>query len=164
MARITLKPEDLTVLVDTRENTPFDLSVFGFKCERATLKTGDYSLKGLEHQVVIERKSLPDLLGCICQQRERFERELTRLKEFDSRVVIVSASEKVIERGKWKYSKVTPKQVIGSYTGWMAWNIPFIFADNHEKAAKRAAHFLWINAKRHFSLDDSGALVLKEKR
>jgi hypothetical protein len=31
--------------------------------EIGTLDTGDYSLRGLEHVIRIERKSLPDLLG-----------------------------------------------------------------------------------------------------
>lgn len=162
MTRVTIKPSDITIIVDTREQTPFAFEEWGFNTEVGTLKTGDYTVKGLESQVVVERKSLADLLGCIGKGRQRFERELTRMKEFKSRAVVVSASEKEIEAGNYHYSRLTPKQVIGSYTGWMAWNIPFIFAEDHEKAAKRAAHFLWINAKRHLRINKLGEVTTKE--
>lgn len=153
MARKLLRPTDLTVLVDTREQTPFDMTAFGYKKEVATLKTGDYSIKGLESDLVIERKSLSDFLGCVGKGRDRFERELKRMLEFKAKAVVVSASESEIRKGHWHYSKLTPKQVIGSYTGWMTWGIPFIFAPDHVQASNRAGHFLWLFARRHLSLD-----------
>lgn len=162
MARLTIRPEDITILVDTREQTPFDMTEFGFRSEPATLKTGDYTIKGLEDRITVERKSLPDLLGCIGKGRKRFEKELVRMLDFNSRAVVVSASESEIEAGNYQYSRLTPKQVIGSYTGWMVWNIPFIFADDHTKAAKRAAHFLWLYAKRHLKLNKNGELEVKD--
>ena len=35
------------------------------RSERGGLYTGDYSIKGLERFVAIERKSLDDLMGCL---------------------------------------------------------------------------------------------------
>jgi len=154
MVRKLLRPSDLTVIVDTREQTPFDMKQFGFKSEVGTLKTGDYSIKGLETDLVVERKSLSDFLGCVGKGRPRFERELNRMKEFKAKAVVVSSSESEIEEGMWHYSKLTPKQVIGSYTGWMTWGIPFIFARDHCQASKRAAHFLWLFSRRHMSLEE----------
>src|SRR5258707_4196499 len=54
------------LLVDTREQNPFDFSRFagwfsGIK-EKA-LKLGDYSIAGLEDICVVERKGLSDLVG-----------------------------------------------------------------------------------------------------
>ena len=66
-----LKPEAVTAIVDTREQAPFDLSPMG--AERGTLATGDYSVRGLEDLVCLERKALNDLTGCITHDRERFE-------------------------------------------------------------------------------------------
>lgn len=146
--RKVLRPCDVTILIDTREQTPFDFTAFGFKQRRATLKTGDYSVEGLEDKLTVERKSLSDLLGCVGNQRKRFEKELHRMLEFDARAVVVSASESHIAKGGWKYSRLTPKQVIGSYTGWMTWNIPWIFAKDHISAGERAAHFLWLYARK----------------
>ena len=59
-----LKTPRGTVLVDTRERNPLDLSRFeGWfgKVERKALKLGDYSIAGLEEECVVERKDLSDL-------------------------------------------------------------------------------------------------------
>ena len=63
--------EGITAVVDTREQRPLDLTPL--KSVPGTLATGDYSVRGLEHVVAIERKSLDDLLGCIGRDRARFE-------------------------------------------------------------------------------------------
>jgi ERCC4-type nuclease len=68
-----LRPEQVTAIIDTREQLPLDLSPLG--STSGTLATGDYSVKGLEHVVAVERKSLADLLGCVGQHRERFDRK-----------------------------------------------------------------------------------------
>lgn len=85
-----LKPEQVTAIVDTREQTPLDLAPL--TVEVGTLPTGDYSVKGLESIVAIERKSLTDLLGCIGQDRERFEREVMRLLAYPVRAIIIEAT------------------------------------------------------------------------
>ena len=48
--------ENLTAIVDLREQLPLDLSPL--RTIRGTLATGDYSVQGLENIVAIERKSL----------------------------------------------------------------------------------------------------------
>ena len=63
-----LKAEDVTAIIDTREQLPLDLAPLRMK--RGTLATGDYSIKGMEHVVSLERKSLDDLLGCIGHDQE----------------------------------------------------------------------------------------------
>lgn len=76
------------VLVDTREQR---LLVFPTLPSRsAGLVTGDYLAEALEHVVAVERKSVPDLTGSLSSGRERFERELHRLRGFDvPRLLIV---------------------------------------------------------------------------
>src|SRR5712671_6356324 len=85
---------DLTILIDTREQVP--LAFCGFATERATLSTGDYSCVSdgvdLRDVVAIERKSVSDLLGCIGQQRERFERELERMAQLRFRAIVIEAT------------------------------------------------------------------------
>jgi len=51
----------MIILIDTREKLPFQ---FGrdLKTVRTKLEVGDYSLKGLEHAVAVERKSLDDFI------------------------------------------------------------------------------------------------------
>ncbi len=57
------KPERITAVIDTREQTPLTLSPL--LSMRATLTTGDYSVRGLENVIAIERKSLSDLVSCL---------------------------------------------------------------------------------------------------
>ena len=64
-----LKPENIVAIQDTREQRPLDLSPLAV--EIGTLKTGDYSVKGMETIVTIERKGLSDILGCFGGERER---------------------------------------------------------------------------------------------
>ena len=74
------------LLVDTREKTPFDFDgddAFA-NIEHVCLKQGDYSLKGLEHLVSIERKASANELYTNLSQKEfrdRFYAEAKRLSE-----------------------------------------------------------------------------------
>ena len=84
------------VLVDTREQRPLLFSC-RVATERATLDAGDYSLKGLEHLVRIERKGLEDLARCCCKREaERFyagpRSQMRRLRRFRWRWLVVEAT------------------------------------------------------------------------
>ena len=86
-ARKHLLPGDLIALVDTREQRPFDLSPL--QCERASLVTADYTIKGLEDFIAYERKSLSDLVGCVGIDRVRFEKVITRMLSYECRGLVV---------------------------------------------------------------------------
>ena len=62
--------DNFTIIIDSREQTPWDFTN-GPECERGTLSTGDYSIKGLEDFIAIERKELEDFIGCCGRQRDR---------------------------------------------------------------------------------------------
>ena len=85
-----IRPEQITAVIDTREQMPLDLAPL--RVEIATLTTGDYSVKGLEHVIAIERKSLSDALSCIGQQRERFDKEIQRMLAYPTRAVVVETT------------------------------------------------------------------------
>ena len=60
-----LKAPRATVLVDSREQNPFDFSRFNgwfAGVEKKALKLGDYAIAGLEDRCVVERKDLSDLV------------------------------------------------------------------------------------------------------
>jgi hypothetical protein len=75
--------EKFTVVKDTREQQGWNFHV-GKACagmEVGTLKTGDYSLRGLETLLTIERKgSVEEFAGNVTQAR--FERELERMRDY----------------------------------------------------------------------------------
>ena len=142
-----LKPEQVTAVIDTREQIPLGLSPL--RTVRDTLVTGDYSVRGLEHVVAIERKSLPDLLGCVGTARERFEREVQRLLAYPVRALVVEGSWLDVEHGEWR-TRVTPAAVIGSLLGWIAARLPVVIAGDHERAGRYVARMLHIAANRRW--------------
>ena len=86
----------MIVVIDSREQHPLSFSS-AVQTEVAALPIGDYSIKGLEDDVVIERKSLGDLLGSITHERERFGKELRKMRaaRFASRPIAFSRSRTV---------------------------------------------------------------------
>ena len=73
-----------------REQTPWIFPEY--ETEPGTLLAGDYSLAGLTELVAIERKSLPDLCGCVTTDRECFKRALERLRGYSCKAVIIEAT------------------------------------------------------------------------
>ena len=82
------------VLIDTRERAPLSFSRFpnwiaGEK--RKTLRVGDYSVEGMEHLLIVERKSLTDLITTLMQQRSRFFEMCEKLTKYRWRALLVEA-------------------------------------------------------------------------
>ncbi|NLF71670.1 MAG: hypothetical protein GX575_21785 [Candidatus Anammoximicrobium sp.] len=153
-----LTPEQITAIIDTREQAPLHLAPLA--TVTATLSSGDYSVKGLEHVVAIERKSLPDLLACCGRERERFEREVQRLLAYPVRALIVEATWADIEQGGWR-SEITPQAALGSLLGWMAAGLPVVMAGDHERAGRYAARLLFTAARRRWR--ENRELIVNEK-
>ena len=149
-----LRPEEVTAVVDTREQTPLDLSPL--QTAASTLTTGDYSLAGLEGIVAVERKSLDDLLACVGRERARFDREVQRLLAYPTRCLVVEATWPDLEAGDWR-SKVTPAAAVGSVLGWIASGLPVVMAGDHQRAGRYVARLLFTAARRRWR--ESRALV-----
>lgn len=152
--RRQLKPEYVTAIIDTREQRPLDL--FPLKTIRATLQSGDYQIQGLSPAsgIVIERKSLPDLLQCVGRERERFSRELERLLAFRTRYLVIESTWQQCESGLWLTqgkSQVHPNSVIGSLLGWMEMGIPVLMAGDHERAGRFVARLIFTAARRRWA-------------
>ena len=145
---LSIKPEQLTAVIDSREKAPLDLTPL--RVESGTLATGDYSLVGLEQFVAVERKSLPDLLGCIGRDRARFDREVQRLLAYPVRALVVEACWAEIEIGRWTRSRITPQAAIGSLLGWIAIGLPVIMCGDHERAGRYVARLLFTAARRRW--------------
>lgn len=110
----------LCIIQDTREQAPYT-----FACitppplvEVATLTSGDYSIKGLEDHIAIERKSLIDLFGTVGRGRDRFERELERLAKMRFAAVVIEADLHIIATRPPARSKLHPKVVVRSIAAW----------------------------------------------
>ncbi len=137
-----LPPESVAVLVDNREQQPWDLAPL--RMETGTLQSGDYSLSadGWRDLIRVERKSLPDLIGVVGAGRERFEREIERLQAFPTRVLIVEADWADIDAGHWR-GNVTPKTVRNSLGSWMVRGVNVVLAGNRARAQEIARELLY---------------------
>jgi DNA excision repair protein ERCC-4 len=147
-----IKPESLTAIIDTREQLPLDLSPL--QTELGTLATGDYSIKGLESYIAIERKSAMDMYGCLGGERERFERELQRMLAYPCRAVVVEAGWQYWENCGWQAehprSGLTAASAIGSLLGWIEMGIPIVMAYDHARAGRFVSRLLFISARRRY--------------
>ncbi len=96
------------LLVDTREKKPLQFS--HLPAEPATLYTGDYSVKGLEEYFAVERKSLADLAGSLTRERDRFMREMHRLRGYPCAYLLIVGDEiemqRLIAQGRLKLHQV----------------------------------------------------------
>ena len=144
------------VLVDTREKEPFPLYVnhpnwIGGE-RRETLKTGDYTLEGMESLLCLERKSLADLVACTVTYRRRFIASCSRLARFTWKAIIVEATFEDIKGGFEPFdipSDVHPNSVCGTLDAIEAkFGIPIIYTSTvQDLATERAASWL----SKHFT-------------
>ena len=135
----------MQILIDTREQRPLDFARYEADVERATLATADYSLQGLETIVGIERKSESDLLGSLTQGRDRFERELARLRSYQLRAVVCETSWLLLARGEYR-SRMPPHACLQSIIGLsLRYETPFLLVETQEAAAYTVFHLF-----RHF--------------
>jgi DNA excision repair protein ERCC-4 len=134
-------------ICDKREQCPAVIDPW--RVVRATLDTGDYSISSLETVVCVERKSEGDFLSCCGTERERFQREIDRMRGFPHKVLVVETTLDRINAGNWR-SQITPAQAMGSLIGWAADGIPFFLAGDHEAAGKFISRFLFIAFRRRW--------------
>lgn len=76
-----------TILVDSREKTPWTFKRFKCKVRRAKLKVGDYSVYGYKDVIVVERKSFKDFLSSL--KRGTLDRQIEKLAEVERVMILV---------------------------------------------------------------------------
>lgn len=128
----------MRIVVDSREQAPFRFGrpkYHDVEVEEGALPTGDYSVAGFEDRVAVERKSLEDLIGCLMNDnRERFERELTRARPYDLFCVVVEASMEEIRNHQYR-SLMKPRAVLQSMAAFQVrYRVPFAFCGNRAGA------------------------------
>lgn len=144
------------VLVDTREREPFPLHAnhpnwIGGE-QRIALKTGDYTMEGMESLLALERKSLADLVACTVTYRRRFLTACARLARFRWKAILVEATFEDIKGGFEAFdipSGVHPNAVCGTLDAIEAkFGIPVIYTSTIQNlATERAASWL----SKHFT-------------
>lgn len=136
------------VIVDSREQRPFAFSGYPVTVEVGTLEAGDYSLAGFARRIAVERKSLQDLAGCLGTDRERFERELTRLRGYDFAAVVVETPAIALRQGRYlgRLDAGAAWQSVLAFS--MRYRIPFWFC-----ADRADAEAVTYDILRHYARD-----------
>ncbi len=135
-----------TIIVDTREQTPLPIT---FRTITSGLSTGDYSVVGLEDDFTVERKSLSDLYGSLTSGRERFSRELQRMRAFSFARLLIVGSVHEIEQGAARHRGMNPKSVIHSLHAIEARGVPVVFAQSPAAAAALVEGWAFWRAREH---------------
>lgn len=142
----SLEMENLTAIYDTREGDGHVWNLAPMQMAKGKLCTADYSVKGLEDLVRVERKSLPDFLMCVGRERERFDREMIRLRGFKYRAVVVECTWEEILAGHWR-SKIHPNAVRMSAMSWERRGVPIHFLGKPDFCATWVREFLFSVAR-----------------
>ncbi len=147
-----------TILVDGQEKAPYRFN--GIRgdagqqhrpiivtTEWVHLKTADYSIRGLENQVVVERKSLSDLYKTLGQHRDRFEREHERMLEIvnggGSAIVVIEADWETAIHWPPQRSQLPPKVVFRTAVSWqIRYRVPWHFLPDRRFAELFTFRFL----------------------
>ena len=133
-----------TIICDTREQMPLPLE--RFPVERGTLTTGDYSFAGGEHLLSIERKSIPDLIQSLTSERERFIRELERLRGYRFARLLVIGTEEAIAMKQYRGS-ANPKAMMHNVYSIEAKFVPVVFAPTPEAGARLVERWIYWTAR-----------------
>jgi len=123
------------VVIDTREQMPLPFARLAW--ERGTLVSGDYSFRGGEELFAIERKTVPDLATCCTgDSRERFFRELHRLRGFRFKRLLLVGAREQIEAHDYP-GQVIPKAVLATLAALEArFDVPVVFVPSPEEAGR----------------------------
>ena len=167
---ITRKIPKPIVIIDTREKNPFDFGRFknwigGGKSQ--ALKAGDYSIEGMETLLVLERKTLTDLITTLIQQRTRFFKQCEKMTKYRWRALFIEASYEDIKSpyDQDEYNTLAhPNAVSGTLDALEArFGIPVIYTSLYRPLAEEKAAS-WLS--KHFTywyLENNGfGRVLQE--
>lgn len=99
------------IIIDTRERQPwaFTVEIDNAIATRGTLATGDYSVKGYESKICVERKSLTDWVNTIVNDYDRFRKELKRMESYDRSYIIIECTINDICERKYEVGGVVRK-------------------------------------------------------
>lgn len=141
-----------TVLVDNREQQPYEFDGYPVATEAVTLRTGDYTLEEFCNydedndtyipRLCIERKSGQDLLQSVTHDRDRFKDEIKRAKGWPApMVVLIEEPWETFrdEKDFMMYRDVHPNQIEGTIDSWSNYyNVEFDFLSDRNECEREA--------------------------
>ena len=117
-----MKRNKYEIIIDTREKTPLFLSYPNII--RQSLAIGDYSIKGYESLIAIERKGYNDYISC-CKNYKHFYNQIKKLSTIEYPFVVFSFDYfKLIQED---YLNLTIKKKLSFLRILEKHHIPYIF-------------------------------------
>lgn len=140
-----MNSNDFTIIVDTREQTPWTFE--NYTTANRKLDTGDYSIEGLEHLFVIERKkSVSEIANNITESR--FKDVLERLQKFQYKFILLEFTlnnvldypvGSTVPKKMWNTIKISSKYILKYLTEInIKYNIHTIYCGNRDNAEEVA--------------------------
>jgi DNA excision repair protein ERCC-4 len=153
--------KDFIVVCDTREQHEWTFSP-DIQVVSKALPAGDYSIQGHEKSISLERKTLSDLVNCLIHDRDRFFRELVKLKSYRRKAVVIEASVADVFEMRYK-SEAHPYSILGAVQSFhMTFDIPFLWWHSREYAQWMGAKWLEQAAKRAVKWQERESLEATE--
>jgi len=110
----TVIPDGFVMVIDTREQIPLFVGKdkYKFNIERYALKNGDYSVKGYENLICIERKMVSDFFGYLGKERDKTCEKLERMSEYYFKALVIEADEEMLYAPQ-EFTTLTKEHVRG---------------------------------------------------
>jgi ERCC4-type nuclease len=154
----------ISIIIDTREQTPWSFPTVAATVRFAKLSAGDYALEG-DHRFAIERKSMDDFCGTVSSGWKRFLREIARMDGHEARVIIVEG--RLLDCCFWE--KADGELVAPCHNHHMLWpqfimrqiaqlalmRVAVLFAEDPHIASALAYHILHARAEQLKGLFDA---------
>ena len=141
-----LKTPRPTLLVDTREQNPFDFSRFeGWFAgiEKKALPLGDYSVAGLEDTCVVERKDLSDLVHSCTVDRNAFIKRLRLMAGYPHRLLVVTSTLSQV-KSPYSHTSVDPNRTTQFLVAALAGlQVPFVCSETHALGEELVGSYLY---------------------
>lgn len=135
-----------TILVDTREQNPFNFSRFrGWFAgiENRALPLGDYSVAGLEDACVVERKDLSDLVHSCTVERTTFVHRLRLMARYPHRLLVITSPLSQV-KSRYAHTNFDPNRVTQFLVAVLAGlQVPFVCSETHELGEELVASYLY---------------------
>ena len=152
------------IVVDTREQNPFDFSRFDgwfAGIEKRALKLGDYSLAGLEDDCVVERKDLADLVHSLTTNRSVFVNRLRLMSRYSHKLLVITAALSEV-KSPYALAGGNPNRITQSLIAVLAGlGVPFLCSETHELGEEMVASYLYqVHLYHWLEINDYGRFLV----
>ena len=137
-------PNGFCIVYDTREQLPYtfaDLNINSLK-QCLGISGADYSIKGFEDKIRIERKSQSDFYGSIGKGRQRFEKTIKFLSTLEFAGLVIECAEEELLCPEITYSNVSANSIYGTVVSFQVKYGVHVYYGNRDQCRQHLIHWL----------------------